>query len=203
MIIAGAGGHALEVLDILTHHQISSIAVYGEEISPFWPSQHTSYTQLDQVGMWLAQSPEFVLGVGSPTHRKKLFQAFSQRGGVLQPLRGPQAIISPSAKSHGADVLSGAFVGAHVQLGLGVLVNTGAQIHHEVRVGDFSVINPGAVLLGACQIGSECFIGAQATILPGVRIGDRVTIGAGAVIIRDVPPGVTVVGVPGRILPRP
>ncbi|PZV76692.1 UDP-N-acetylbacillosamine N-acetyltransferase [Algoriphagus aquaeductus] len=200
MIIAGAGGHALEVLDILRFTEYLNPAVYGEDISPFWPSELPALNRLDQVEDWLSSDRNFVLGVGSPKFRKKLYQEFTQRGGVLHALRGPQAVISSTASTSGADILTSAFVGAQVTLGLGVLVNVGAQVHHEARVGEFSVINPGAVLLGACELGSECFIGANATILPGVRIGEGTIIGAGAVIIRDVPSGVTVVGVPGRIV---
>lgn len=199
MIIAGAGGHALEVLDILRPFSQSSIAVYGEKISPHWPIDLISFSQLDQVKEWLASHPEFVLGVGSPIFRKKLHQEFSQLGGVHKALRGPQCVISPSSQVEKADILSAAFIGAEVHLGNGVLVNVGAQIHHEVSVGNFSVINPGAVLLGACQLEEGCFIGAQATVLPGVKIGKNAIIGAGAVIIRDVPADVTVVGVPGKI----
>jgi sugar O-acyltransferase (sialic acid O-acetyltransferase NeuD family) len=202
MIIAGAGGHALEVLDVLRPLSLSSIAVYGEKITPLWPNGLPSFSELTQVKEWLSKHREFVLGVGSPIFRKKLHQEFTQLGGVYQSLRGPQAVISPTALADRADILTAAFVGAEVQLGLGVLVNVGAQIHHEVSIGDFSVINPGAVLLGAAQLGEGCFIGANATVLPGVRIGDNVTVGAGAVIIRDIPDGATVVGVPGRRIDR-
>jgi maltose O-acetyltransferase len=35
-------------------------------------------------------------------------------------------------------------------------------------------------------------------VLQGLRIGDDAVVGAGAVVTRDVPAGVTVVGVPAR-----
>ncbi len=200
MIIAGAGGHALEVLDILRPQGLPAVAVYGEKITPLWPKSLPSFLDFVQVKEWLAEHPDFVLGVGAPSFRKKLYQEFTQLGGVHQALRGPQAVISPTASVEKADILTTSFIGAEVRLGVGVLVNAGAQIHHEVSIGDFSVINPGAVLLGACQLGEGCFIGAQATVLPGVKIGNNAIIGAGAVIIRDVPDQVTVVGVPGKIL---
>lgn len=200
MIIAGAGGHALEVLDILIEQHIARPAVYGEKINPHWPAELPAFSRLEQVSEWLSANAHFVLGLGAPEYRRKLYEEFTTRGGILHALRGALAVLSPTAVADSADLMSGAFVGAQARLGLGVLVNAGAQVHHEVSVGDFSVINPRAVLLGACQVGSGCFIGAQATILPGVSIGDRAIIGAGTVIIRDVPADTTMVGVPGRML---
>jgi acetyltransferase-like isoleucine patch superfamily enzyme len=43
-------------------------------------------------------------------------------------------------------------------------------------------------------------IGSSATILCGVTIGENAIIGAGAVVTKDVPPGVTVAGVPARLV---
>lgn len=47
-------------------------------------------------------------------------------------------------------------------------------------------------------IGDGVFIGAGARILGGITVGDGAVVGANAVVIDDVPPGVTVVGVPAR-----
>ena len=46
-------------------------------------------------------------------------------------------------------------------------------------------------------------IGAGAVILPGLTIGKGATVGAGAVVTKDVPPGVTAVGNPAKILYDP
>ena len=52
-------------------------------------------------------------------------------------------------------------------------------------------------------IGDNVDIGQGAQILGGIRIADNVKIGAGAVVVKDVlTPGVTVVGVPGRVVER-
>ena len=43
-------------------------------------------------------------------------------------------------------------------------------------------------------------IGSNATILPGVQIGEGALVGAGTVVTQDVPDGVTVCGVPARVV---
>ena len=43
-------------------------------------------------------------------------------------------------------------------------------------------------------------IGAGAKILGNIRIGECARVGAGSVVVKDVPPRVTVVGVPAKIV---
>jgi acetyltransferase-like isoleucine patch superfamily enzyme len=45
-------------------------------------------------------------------------------------------------------------------------------------------------------------VGAGATIRQGIEIGAGAMVGAGAVVVRNVPAGVTVVGIPARPVER-
>lgn len=49
-------------------------------------------------------------------------------------------------------------------------------------------------------IEDNVFIGSGAKILGNITVGKDSKVGAGAVILKDVPSGVTVVGVPGKIV---
>lgn len=78
-------------------------------------------------------------------------------------------------------------------------------IGSTVIVGDDVLIYQG-VTLGASdphqdgrrhpKLGNGVLVGANAVVLGGIEVGDNVKIGAGAVVVKDVPAGLTVVGVP-------
>lgn len=49
-------------------------------------------------------------------------------------------------------------------------------------------------------IGNNCYIGPGAKIFGKIKIGDNVAIGANAVVNKDFPDGVTIAGVPAKIV---
>lgn len=53
------------------------------------------------------------------------------------------------------------------------------------------------------KVGRGVMIGAGAKVLGNVKIGEGAKIGAGSVVLEDVPPHVTVVGVPAKIVGHP
>ena len=84
----------------------------------------------------------------------------------------------------------------------------GVVIGETSEIGDDVLMYQGVVLGGTTldkkkrhpTIGNNVVIGSRAVILGAIKIGDGARIGSGSVVIKPVPPGATVVGVPGRIV---
>jgi acetyltransferase EpsM len=47
-------------------------------------------------------------------------------------------------------------------------------------------------------MGEGSMMGVGSSVIPCVKIGSWATIGAGAAVVRDIPDGVTAVGVPAK-----
>ena len=54
--------------------------------------------------------------------------------------------------------------------------------------------------VGKIDIRDNCFIGHGAIVMPGITIGPNSIVSAGSVITKDVPPGMIVGGVPGKVI---
>lgn len=83
-----------------------------------------------------------------------------------------------------------------------VIVNPKARIGRNCKIhGNCCIGSTGGYPDNSPVIGDNVDIGQGAQILGGISIADGVRIGAGAVVVKDVlEPGVTVVGVPGKVL---
>ncbi len=97
-----------------------------------------------------------------------------------------------------------------VVIGHGIMLDhgTGLVIGETAVVGDNVSMLQGITLGGTGKadqdrhpkIGNGVLIGAGAKVLGNIRIGDCSRIGAGSVVLKEVPPRVTVAGVPAKII---
>lgn len=86
--------------------------------------------------------------------------------------------------------------------GSGVVIGETAEIGNDVLMYQGAVLGGTTLSKGKRHptIGNNVVIGASAIILGAITIGDGARIGAGSVVVKSVPPGATVVGIPGRIV---
>lgn len=114
--------------------------------------------------------------------------------------------------SHISRFLTGIEIHPGAQIGRRVFIDhgMGVVIGETSEVGDDVLIYKGVVLGGTSlekgkrhpTIGRNVVIGSNACILGPIRIGDGAKIGSGSVVVKDVPPGATVVGVPGKVVEK-
>jgi serine O-acetyltransferase len=104
----------------------------------------------------------------------------------------------------GVEIHPGANIGRRffIDHGAGVVIGETAEI------GDDVLMYQGAVLGGTSMekkkrhptIGNGVVIGTGAIVLGDITVGDDAKIGSGSVVVKSVPPGVTVVGIPGKVV---
>lgn len=200
MIIAGAGGHAREIIDIIGTGDGGRCFVF-DTVTPSLPDTLHGFTILKTEAAAkkiLQEDPRFIIGTGNPTIRRKLYDLFISWGGRAETIIASNAFVSQQQTSlaAGVNIMCFSFISNYVRIGLGSLINTRAHLHHDVEIGLFCEIGPGAILLGKVNTGDNVFIGAGAVVLPGIAIGDNAVIGAGSIVTKNVAAGKTVKGNP-------
>lgn len=198
IIITGAGGHSLEVFDILKRFSQENIFFF-DDIN--YDKNILRNCQILHKVKGISKSNEsinYYLGVGHPKHRLTMFNKFESVNGNLHGVRG-NSLISSYSSCEESDILDNCFIGPDVNISRGCLINTGAQIHHNSTISEFCEIGPRVIILGKVIIGELTSIGANSTILPGIHIGSNVIIGAGSVVTKNIPDGVKAYGIPAQI----
>jgi UDP-perosamine 4-acetyltransferase len=202
VVIVGSGGHAKVVIELIRaegKYQIKGCTGLGE--SGFVLGDIPILGTDSVLPAILANgAKKAFVAIGDNHLRLRLLDQVSKMGFELINAISPGAVVSPSATlGCGIAIMAGAIINASTQIGDGAIINTNASVDHDCRIGSGAHIGPGSVLAGNVEIGSETFLGVGTCVVPGIRIGSRTIVGAGSVVVRDIPDGVTAMGVPARI----
>ena len=104
----------------------------------------------------------------------------------------------------GIEIHPGATLGRRVFIdhGMGVVIGETAE------VGDDCTLYQGVTLGGTSwnkgkrhpTLGPKVIVGAGAKIIGPIYVGEGAKVGSNAVVVKPVPPGATVIGIPGRVV---
>ena len=163
---------------------------------------------LDAPVIPLADAPDtldgVVVAIGAPATRVRVAERVLEAGLALASIAHPTAVVGPRVTlGPGALLMPHAVVSADAVLGRLAQINIGASVSHDGRAGEALTLSPGARAPANVHFGDRCFVGTGASFVHGLperplTVGDDAVVGAGACVIRDVPAGVTVVGVPAK-----
>lgn len=107
-------------------------------------------------------------------------------------------------KKTGIEIHPGATIGARLFIdhGMGVVIGETAQIGDDVTLYQDVTLGGTGKETGKRHptLGNRVMVGAGAKVLGSLTIGDGAKIGAGSIVLKEVPPGATVVGNPGRVV---
>jgi len=213
LLIAGAGGHAREIAALLEDINRAAASAPWLLAAFVVDPGHAEAGMLGGVALRVgleaaADYPDALalVAIGNPRVRLDVAARLVAEGGLSDAGRfatvvHPLAWVSHRARlGRGCQLMAGALVNADAWLGDHVVLNLGASVSHDCRLEEGVTLGPGARMAGGASAARGADIGMGAMILPGVAVGEGAVVGAGAVVTRDVPAGVTVAGVPARIL---
>jgi len=126
-----------------------------------------------------------------PQYRNVFYHRTGVQGRLLSILCRPMASLGLGRRTKiGPGLLiwhgDGTFVSADE-------IGKNCTIYHQVTIGRLNLEHPTA-------IGNNVTVYAGAKVLGRVKVGDNVTIAANSVVMSDVPPNVTVMGVPAVVV---
>lgn len=192
IVIYGAGGFGREVRSMLSAPYSFSGFVDDREGGDFIGN-----------GEWLRNqsSLSVILAFGNPFIRKKCW-VFLQDANHMFPVIKHSSLIIQDEETvvidRGCIVAAKSILTTNIHIKEFSIINLNCTIGHDVHIGAFSSIMASVDIGGGTIIEDNVYVGSNATILPYKRIGKGAVVGAGAVVTKDVPPGVTVKGVPAK-----
>jgi sugar O-acyltransferase (sialic acid O-acetyltransferase NeuD family) len=207
-VIVGCGGFGREVFSIVealnadgAHWLIEGFVDDCPALEAKKEVEALSSQILGDIGALAERPDDFaaVIAVGSPSARWEIYQRLRSAPVRYPTLVHPDVTVGRRVElADGVVVAPGVRLSTAIQVGRQVQIDQNATVGHDARIGAFARLNPQACISGSVTIGERTLVGAGATVLQGLSIGDAAVVGAAACVIGDVPPGVTVKGVPAR-----
>lgn len=200
LILIGAGGHSKSVADSVDPKKYTLCGFVDE----FKTGTHLGkpiFSRIQAIPDY--KNHKYFIAIGDNRIRRGWYERLQALSLETVNIIDASAIISPSATlGTGNFVGKLAIINADAHIGSNNVINTKALIEHECRVGSHAHISTNATINGNVMVEDGVFLGSGSTVIGQKRLGSYAVIGAGSTVIQDIPPYVTAVGVPTRIIKR-
>jgi sugar O-acyltransferase (sialic acid O-acetyltransferase NeuD family) len=203
LIIIGAGGFGREVL-AWSRQAIDPLPVKGF-LDDNLQALDRFTKDVEVLGRVEDYQPEigdvFVCAIGRIDIKKRCVERILSRGGVFTRVIHRTVVLGENVSlGEGVILCPYSIVCSDARLDDFVSVNLHSTVDHDAVVGRWSQLHCHVDVTGGVVLGQRVLVGSHASILPGTKVGDDAIVGAGTIVSRDVPPGSTFFGVPGRVV---
>jgi sugar O-acyltransferase (sialic acid O-acetyltransferase NeuD family) len=140
--------------------------------------------------------------------RKKLVIKCQSEGFQFTDIVSKNSIIYDENEiGEGVILCANTMITSNTKIGKHFQCNYYSYVAHDCLIGDFVTLAPRVCCNGRIIIDDFAYIGTGAIFKQGLqekplRVGKGAVVGMGAVVTKDVPPNVTVVGNPARIVSK-
>ena len=208
MIIIGAGGLAIEILEILKQNSHYSKIYFFDNINRLEKKllfdKYRILTSYDEVLQIYEQekSFDFCIGFGGIQNKSNLVKKFEKLGGKLTSIISDNSFVGThNVKiSPGVIIMPGVKISNNVKIGKASLIYYNSVITHDCTIGDFCELAPNVNILGNVNVGNRVWCGSNSVLFPNIKIGDNVVVGAMALVNKNVKDNATVIGIPAKCI---
>ena len=207
VVVYGTGGFAREVhqviSDINQHHFTWNFLGFLDDDRNKWGAKIHGYPVLGGLEWLRDNSSVYVaIGIGNPSIRRKVVMRIEEAcKSPLATLIHPRAWIGNHVEiGEGSIICAGTLITTDVHIGKCVILNLDCTVGHDCVIEDFVTVAPSVNISGGVRVGNGCELGTGSAIIQGIEIGPWTIVGAGAVVIKSLPPNVTAVGVPAKVV---
>lgn len=206
VIIIGAGGLSLEVVDLIEsinkkHPLYHIVGILDDRKKGYVLEKYQILGTVKDIEKY--KSHAFIIAIANPKIREKIYQKLQTYDINLPNLISPNAEISRYTyikDNSGVIINYGTQISANAVIGKGAMIDSQSYIGHGANIGDYVTLYPSVNISGETKIENFTQIGLGTNIIQGLNIGAHSFIGAGSTVISDIPKNVIAVGAPCRVV---
>ena len=202
IIIIGAGGFALEIIDLIESINSNGktyniIGLLDDQKIDF---KLKAYNIIGEVSDYKKFSQHsFVVAIANPKIRESIYNDLKLYGVKTPNLIHPTTEISKYStitEESGIIINFSSQISAGAIIEKAVIVDSKSYIGHGTTLKSFVTIYPGVNVSGSNIINEKVEVGLGSNIIQGLCIGSNTLIGAGSTVINSIKENVVAIGTP-------